>query len=119
MPEPEFSKTNTIPFGNPKVETINIDCGPDTGVGHPETLNAFAAAILRGEPLSADGREGINGLTLSNAMHLSSWLGKPIELPMDDALFKEELMKRVKTSRRKVNVSSVLADTDSSYNVEK
>jgi hypothetical protein len=35
---------------------------------------------------------------------------------MDDALFKAELMKRVKTSRRKDNVSAVLADTEGTYN---
>ncbi len=39
-------------------------------------LNAFAGAILRGEPLIAGGEEGIHGLTLSNAMHLSSWQEK-------------------------------------------
>ena len=118
MPEPEFSKTNTNAFGSPKVETITVDC---TGYGdnsqHVGIFNTFAAAILRGEKLLADGREGIKGLTLSNAMHLSSWLGKPIDLPMDDALFKEELMKRVATSRRKTNVTSVLADTSTSYNI--
>jgi hypothetical protein len=35
---------------------------------------------------------------------------------MDDALFKAELMKRVKASRRKENVSTVLADTEGTYN---
>ena len=119
MPEPEFSKTNKVAFASPKVETITVDC---TGSGyenlqHVGILNKFAGAILRGEELLADGREGIKGLTLSNAMHLSSWLGKPVDLPMDDALFKEELMKRVATSRRKTNVNSVLADTSSSYNI--
>ncbi len=116
--EPEFSRTNTVPFNSPKCETITVDCsGCGDNSQHVGILNAFAAAILRGEPLLADGREGINGLTISNAMHLSSWLGKPIELPMDDALFKQELMKRVKTSRRKANVNTVLADTSTSYNI--
>ena len=117
IPEPEFSRTNTVPFGQPKCETIKVDC---TGCGdnsqHVGVLNAFAGAILRGEPLIADGREGVNGLTISNAMHLSAWLGKPVDIPMDDALFKSELMKRVKTSRRKENVSAVLADTEGTYN---
>ncbi len=117
MPEPEFSKTNKVAFASPKVETITVDC---TGYGdnsqHVGIFNTFAAAILRGEPLLADGREGVKGLTLSNAMHLSSWLGKPIDLPMDDELFKAELMKRVATSRRKANVNAVLADTSTSYN---
>ena len=117
MLEPEFSKTNTVPFASPKCETVTVDC---TGCGdnsqHVGVLNAFAAAILRGEPLIADGREGINGLTLSNAMHLSTWLGKEIELPMDDELYWNELQKRIKTSRRKVNVNSVIADTKGTYN---
>jgi predicted dehydrogenase len=47
-------------------------------------MQAFANAILHGGPLVADGREGINSLELSNAMTLSSWLGKSIEVPMDD-----------------------------------
>ena len=78
-------------------------------------MNAFAGAILRGEDLVADGSEGINGLTLSNAMHLSSWLGKTIELPFDEELYYEELMKRVATSRRKTEVKAVFADTSNTY----
>ncbi len=117
MPEPEFSRTNKIAFKQPACETIKVDC---TGCGdnsqHVGVLNAFAASILHGEPMIADGREGINGLTLSNAMHLSAWLDRPIELPMDDALFKSELMERVKTSRRKENVASILSDTSGTYN---
>lgn len=116
MLEPEFSATNKVPFAQPKNETIQVDC---TGAGdnrqHVGVLNAFAAAILRGEPLIADGREGINGLTISNAMHLSAWLNRPIELPLDEECFKEELMKRVKTSRRKENINSVIADTTGTY----
>ena len=113
--EPEFSKTNKIPFAWPPMETIEVEVVQE-GKQHIEILNHFAAAILRGEDLVADGREGINGLTISNAMHLSSWLGKPVELPFDEKLYKEELMKRVATSRRKENVVSVVADTSATYN---
>ena len=117
MLEPEFSATNKTPFAQPKCETSKVDC---TGAGdnkqHVGILNAYAAAILRGEPLIADGREGINGLTLSNAMHLSAWLGKTIELPIDEKVYYDELMKRVKTSRRKENVTAVVADTKGTYN---
>ena len=117
MLEPEFSATNKVPFGQPKCETIKVDCS-DAGDNkqHVGVLNAFAGAILRGEPLIADGREGINGLTISNAMHLSAWLGKPVDLPMDEELFKAELMERVKTSRRKENITSIIADTTGTYN---
>ena len=82
---------------------------------HIAVLNAFADAILHGGKLVADGKEGINGLTLSNAMHLSAFLGKAVELPFDDEVYYEELMKRVATSRRKENIKTVFADTSSTY----
>ncbi len=113
-PEPEFSRTNTVPFGRPEI--IEEDVPTDgQSLQHVGVLNAFAGAILRGEPLVASGQEGINGLTLSNAMHLSAWLGRPVTLPLDEKLYYEELMKRVQTSRRKENVQSVVADTSGTY----
>ncbi len=107
MTEQEFSATNKSPFGNMKFIKEEIDVNARSG-GHPAVLNAFAAHILRGEPLLADGHEGINGLTISNAMHLSAWTGKTVELAsFDHDLYHEELMKRVATSRRKENVVEV------------
>ena len=113
-PEPEFSRTNEKPFGRPKVEVIDVETDGQNPQ-HVGVLNAFAAAILRDEPMVADGREGINGLTLSNAMHLSAWQGKMVELPFDENLFRDELMARVRTSRRKEGVAAVVADTDGTY----
>ncbi len=82
---------------------------------HNGVLNAWAAAILRGEPLVADGKEGINGVTIANAIHLSAWLGKEIELPFDEDLHYEELKKRIATSKTKDNVKAVFSDTSKSY----
>ncbi len=62
---------------------------------HSEVTNKFAAAILRGEPLVARGEEGIRGLSISNAAHLSSWLGKEIELPVDEDVYYAELQKKI------------------------
>jgi predicted dehydrogenase len=45
----------------------------------------FVASILRGEPLVADGREGVKGLEIGNAMLLSGVKRKPVELPLDAA----------------------------------
>ena len=113
--EREFSATNTVPFGCPEntFSEVETDGKSEQHIG---VLNAFAGRILHGTPLIADGREGINGLTISNAMHLSSWLGKPVTLPFDEDLFYRELMERVKTSRRKENVNEVTADTSNTYN---
>ena len=52
---------------------------------------------------------------ISNAMHLSAFLGKEVELPIDEDLYYEELMKRVATSKRKTNVKEIVADTSDSY----
>ena len=58
MPEPEFSRTNTVPFGfvgrhEAPVETDGLN------EQHVGVVNAWGGAILRGTPLVADGREGI------------------------------------------------------------
>ncbi len=117
MTEPEFSASNTKPFGNMKfIRTVEETDGENPQ--HIGVLNAFAAAILRGEPLVADGREGINGLTISNAMHLSAFTGKDVDVEsFDHARFREELMKRVATSKRKtVSAGEAVADMDGTYN---
>ena len=114
--EPEFSKTNTVPFGSMKFTRTEVETDGQNQQ-HTGVINAFAAAILRGEPLIADGREGINGLTISNAMHLSAWTGKEIDLAaFDHELFRQELAARVATSRRKENVREMLsADMSSTF----
>ena len=75
-------------------------------------LNAWTKTILGDGQLVADGREGLNGLILSNAMHLSSFLGKEITLPFDDEVYYEELMKHVSTSKEKGPSVIPFADTD-------
>ena len=79
-------------------------------------MNAFANKILRGGDLIANGEEGINGLTISNAAFLSSWLDKTIELPINEDLFYEELKKRIDSSKSKENVvEKVNEDMSSTY----
>ena len=79
-----------------------------------EVVNRFAGAILRGEALVANGREGINGLTLSNAMHLSAWLDKTVDIPFDEDLYLSELNKRRATSRAKED-KGITLNTEGSY----
>ena len=114
MPEPEFSKTNKIPFGHVNATKVPVETDGENPQ-HIGVLKAWGGAILRGTPMIARGEEGINGLTLSNAMHLSAFTGKKVEIPFDEDLYYEELMKRVATSRRKVGVKAVFADTRDTY----
>lgn len=112
--EQEFSRTNTASFGKPDCDIVEIETD-GFNPQHSGVLNSFAGAVLRGESLIADGREGINGLLISNAMHLSSWIGKPVDIPFEEEIFKEKLFERVKTSRRKENIESIIADTEGTY----
>ena len=112
--EPEWSRTNKQPFAAMPAWEIEVETDGQNPQ-HVGVLKAWAGAILRGEPLVADGREGLNGLMLSNAMHLSAFLGRPVDLPIDEDLYYDELMKRVSTSRCKAGVQSAPADTRGSY----
>ena len=112
--EPEFSATWKNGFGEPKYEKIKVETD-GFNPQHAGVLRAFAAHILKGEPLVASGVEGINGLTLSNAMHLSAWTDSTVELPMDEAKFLEELNKRRATSRHK-EAEAVVLNTENTYN---
>ena len=114
MTEPEFSKVNEYPFAKPDMEEIEVELD-GSHPKHPGVLNAFAASILRGEDMIADGREGINGLTLSNAMHLSAFLGKTVEIPFDEDVYYEELKKRIDASALKDSEEKVFVNIDSSY----
>lgn len=111
--EREWCKTCKTGFDKPECEVINVETDGQN-IQHPAVLNAFAAHILRGEPLIADGREGIRGLSLSNAMHLSSWLNKAVEIPFDEKLFLDMLNERCRNSRRKKE-SDVVLETEGSY----
>ena len=104
MSEKEFSSINTNPFAAPKNKMTIVETDGENPQ-HKGVLNAFASAILHGTELVARGEEGINGLTISNAMHLSSWLNQEIDLTnFDHELFYSELKKRIATSRRKTTV---------------
>lgn len=112
--EREFCFTSSEGFAKPEGEWTEVDA-PGENTQHNGVLAAFADAILNGGELVAKGQEGINGLTLSNAMHLSSWLGHPVELPFDEELFLEELTKRRKLSKKKEGVSGVTFNTEGTY----
>lgn len=71
---------------------------------HAGILENMAATINGTESLIAPAEDGIYGVMLANAMLLSEWLGKAVELPFDDQLFYDELKKRIATSRLKDKV---------------
>jgi len=96
----EFNKSTQESFGRPPVWNVEI---PIKGSGgeHREVLQNFIDAILDRVPLIAPGREGIHSVELGNAMLLSTWLGKPVDLPLNARVFENQMKKRIRTSRYK------------------
>ena len=102
-------------FGSIQYKTYEAELDGNN-VQHPEVMNKFAGAILRGEPLTASGQEGINGLMISNAAFLSSWLGKTVSLPIDEDLFYNMLQEKIKNSTFVKEVKEAVNDNmDSTY----
>ena len=100
MSDKEFNRVNTSPYGKIDYTATEVETDGEHPK-HPGVLNAWAKAILGEGQLVAHGSEGIHGLMLANAMHLSAFLGKEVQLPIDEELYYRELMKRVENSRRK------------------
>lgn len=72
------------------------DYGSVWGAQHCDVLQNFAAQILEdAEPL-APGEDGIHGVRLANAIHLSSWTGREVSITdFDEQTYLAELNKRI------------------------
>jgi len=116
VPEPEFNRTFRGVFGSPECWKCEVPVhGEDPG--HRGITQNWVDAILRGTPLIAPGEEGILGLTLSNAMHLSTWTDNWVDLPLDEDLFHEYLQRHIERSRyRKTEGGSAgIADVSGTF----
>ena len=77
--------------------TEEIEFDSQWGGQHQEVLRNFAAHIRAGEPLIAPGSDGINGVKLANAAHLSAWLGREVAIDGEEETFLAELNARIRT----------------------
>ncbi|PWM59544.1 MAG: oxidoreductase [Subdoligranulum variabile] len=94
--EPVFNKAYKGGLGKPEVWECKVPV-QGTYTAHPGIINNFCDCILNGAPPIAPGVEGIRGLQISNAIHLSSWLdGAWVDLPVDGALFVKKLQEHCK-----------------------
>lgn len=66
------------------------------GQQHADVLENFALNVLDGTPLVAPGADGIHGVRLANAMHLSSWLGLEVPLDFDEEQYLDLLNERIR-----------------------
>ena len=111
--ERTFCMTEKNGFKTPDITKIEIETDGENEQ-HIGVLKAFTNRILNGTPLVAEGEEGIRALTLSNAMHLSSWLGETVSIPFDEDLFLEKLNEKRATSKKKED-TGIVFDTTGTY----
>lgn len=62
-------------------------------------INSFVEKIDGETDFRANIQDAENALTLCNAIYLSAFLGKTVEIPFDDELYYRELLKAVKATR--------------------
>lgn len=76
----------------PECWKCEIPVSAGAGGQHCEITQNFVNAILYGDELLAPGTEGINGLQISNAMYLSTWIDDWVSIPVDPDLYYKKLM---------------------------
>lgn len=115
QPERDFCFSAPAGFGAPKYTYTEYQ--PDgEGPAHNGILQNFTRAVLYGEPLLAPGEEGINGLRISNAIHLSSWTGGGfVPVPPDGEAFDRLLQERIDASGRQPSFVSRLSSDAGQY----
>ena len=114
----DFTMNTTSGFGVPAMTTEEIVID-EPSPEHRGILRNYTNHILNGEPLIAPGTDGINGLSISNAAHLSAWKNnKWVELPNDGEEFWEELQKKIAASGKKdaSAVSGGVEDLSGTFN---
>ncbi|MFW5985647.1 MAG: Gfo/Idh/MocA family protein [Halanaerobiaceae bacterium] len=99
-PERKFNAEYEGGFGSPETWKCDIPVSGNT-TGHVGILQDWITAARKGkssEELLSPGKEGIRGLEISNAMHLSSWLDDWVDIPVDEDLFYEKLQEKIAES---------------------
>ncbi len=114
MSERRFNREFTGGFGQPEFTVEDIPVEGDNPQHEGITRN-FTNAVLHGESLIAPGPEGIKSLTLSNAMLLSAWTKRRVDLPMDAHLYKQLLERRINESTFTKKSSDVVLNTEGTY----
>jgi predicted dehydrogenase len=95
----EFIEEATGSFDKVENWVVDVPFKHHGQPGHKLITRNFAEAILNGTPLMAPAVEGIHSVTLGNAIMLSSFQNKTIEMPVDEDAFEKELQALIESSK--------------------
>lgn len=93
-----FSAVTETSFDKPEAWQVTFPSLKGHGGQHTEILQNFIDAIHDGKELIAPAPEGIHSIELANAMLLSSFEDRTIELPLDSAAYEAVLKKKIASS---------------------
>jgi predicted dehydrogenase len=99
IPTSEFCRTTKEGFSAPKT-TEEVFTFPNHGDQHTGIMRNFAEAINAGKPLFAPAAEGLLSVELANAMLLSTFEDRRVELPLDGAAYSRALQAKIDASPR-------------------
>ena len=94
-----YCKTAKGGFGTPELWEIQVPVKKPAYLQHNGILKNFTDAVLDGAELIAPGEEGVLGLNISNAIHMSSWTGETVTLPVDPDKFYALLQEKIANSK--------------------
>ena len=96
----EFGKTNMEKFARIPYEVheeiLDGQINPYTAV-----FENFANHLLEGTPLCADGYDGLRQVQLANAVYVSGWEEKRVQIPVGDDRYRNGLALRQKMEKNK------------------
>lgn len=111
----EYLKTSEERFKGPDFEIINVETDGEN-YQHAGIIQNFTNALLKKEEFFVDGREGINGVELMNAIEFSGWNGGiKVSLPIDEDAYLKQLTEYRKKSKIKTGEEKEAADPSASF----
>lgn len=113
--ESSFNASYTGGFGEPGYDQLEIEI-TEKETGHNGILQNYTDAILKKTPLLAPGEEGILGLSISNAMHLSDWTGQAVNpMQLNEELFYQLLQEKISASTFQKTTQAKTLNTENTY----
>lgn len=98
VPSDEFIRTSDDGWAQPQTRTVDLPVGAVNDGEHSQILRNFARAIRGRETLLTPATEGLRSLELADAMLLSLFQKRAVELPLDAAEVAKELERRTASS---------------------
>jgi predicted dehydrogenase len=116
-PTREFTWKSNEMWATPKSQLVKVPL-PKRETGHISITRNFCRAILYGEELIAPGAEGLWSVELANAMILSSYRNKTVQLPVKRNEY-EELIEELRAKSKPKKRARDLRITDTAYTRKK